>query len=666
MYQQPLITFVPGINPEPDETKQNTRHIIDGNNIRFRRGGVEKIGGHALEAVSTTPSGCIRSVFSFENANKKWSIIATDTKLYAKLGGTVTNITPLKTTTIALANNPLSSRYDDAQLAPLETTSGSTLVKVYTFLYDEVIAGDSVTISGIVGTAGSLNGIPIAELNATHSVVDIPGSYFRIRVTTAATSSSAPAEAASVIAMKGMKITEASHGRVAGDRIELSGVVGSVGGIPIVELNKQHVISIVDSVNTYIVRCTTTPTSFANGGGAAVLLQEEITDGECDATPVSGPWIGVPWTGLPYNIQTDTTLFVQPRIWWQDVFGDTWVGGPGQGGKCYQWLGDTDTAPTIITNAPDADWGWVEDAKLVTLLGNRVKNSDAGDYTSWTPGVASSAYEDDKEDAVRLITRAYANGENLIFDDSNKVFSMRWVGGTVKWAWKKVSNNISIAGPSACIEANGVIYVQATDNYYYYNGGILSPLPNNTLLKYIFNDINSTQRYKNFVWYNHRFNELWFHYPSASANEPDRVAIVNLTEAHWTKRESLERMAADRADLFDYPILARSAYGTYQHELGYDDNGAAMNAWLQIPYEAIAGGKVMTELSGLEPDMILTGGMSIELYGKERQREDGVLMQTFTLTENTTLLECEHEVRWRSWLWRSNEISGYFRSGGMR
>lgn len=120
-YTPSPIRFIPGINPEPDETKQNTRRIVDGNHVRFFRDGAEKFGGHLKEPVSTTPSGYTRTLFSYIKSNKKWQIIGTHSKLYAKLGSTVTNITPLKTAaTTTLGTDPVRTRYDDIQTNPLE------------------------------------------------------------------------------------------------------------------------------------------------------------------------------------------------------------------------------------------------------------------------------------------------------------------------------------------------------------------------------------------------------------------------------------------------------------------------------------------------------------------------------------------------------------------
>lgn len=579
-YSASPIKFIPGVNPEPDETKQNTRHIIDGDNIRFYRGGVQKIGGHATELVDTTIQGCPRSMFSFTDSTQKtWLVIGTHLKLYAKNGSAVTNITPLETVAAAtLGTDPLA-----------------------------LVSGD-----------------------------------------------------------KTMTVTYTAHGLAVGDRIKLSGATHGTGGFATANINVEHIVATVPTADTFTVEiAAAAPATDATEGGASVQIFLEIGDGQKDAVNATGPFIGVPWTGLPYNIQTDLTQLVQPRIWWMDAFGDKWVGGVGQGGKCYQWDGDIAEAPIAITNAPLADYGWVEDAKLVTLLGNRVKNSNTGDFTDWTVTAASSAYEDDKEDATKLISRIYVNGENLIFAEEGQIFRLRWVGGTVKWLWEKVSDTIGIISPMGAITVGGIAYIFAREGLYYYNGGIISPLPDNTLIRSMFDNINLDQRYKCFVWFNQKYNELWFHYPDGTEN--DKCTIFSITEGHYTPR-TIDRTAADsEGQVSLFPTLADSNGIIYQHEVGYNNSGAAMQSYFRVAYRAIEHGKLLSFIEGMEPDLIQEGDVTITLCAKERSTDSGnPILQTFTFAENGGKIDCAHEARWFSWYAESNVIDGFYRIGSMK
>lgn len=577
-YRAVPISFVPSFSPSTDETNQNTVGIIDGNNIRFYRGGIEKMGGWNSTSLDADILGAPRAILTFERDNKTWTVVGTHSKLYARRGSAVYNITPL-----------------------------------------------NATASATLGTD------PLSVTNASNV----------------------------------MTVTYAGHGLAAGDKVKLLGATDT-GGVLAAAINKEHIVDSVPTTDTFTITVTTA-TSTATGGGASVDIYKEINAGDIDANPAAGAGVGFPGLGLPGSIQVDDSLYTVPRVWWMSTFGDTWVGGTGNGGGVYKWEGDKDVSASLITNAPSANWGWVEDARLCILNGNIVYNSDTGDFNSWTPGSASSAYEDAKEDAINLISQINVGGVNYIFDEFSRIFALRWVGGSIKWVWQQISNSIGIIAPYARIERGGVVYFMGQDNIYYLNGGIVEPLPNNSIYKYIYNDIQTTQRRKCFMWYNPKYDEIWGHYPSSSASENDRCFIFNLKEATWNRLTGIDRTAYDRAgEVFDTPLLASSDGILYQHEIGNNNNGLAMRSWFQVSYQANSNGKYFTEIEGMELDAIVTGNMTVTLCGKDRQMQDGTDLATFNITDTTQEFDCIKETRWLSWKFESNVLGGFFRIGGYK
>lgn len=571
------VRFVPGINPEPDETNQNTRQCIDGNNIRFYRGSAQTMGGSAAEILTgATISGKPRGVFSFARGTSKWTIIATHSKLYARLGAYVTNITPLQASaTATLANNPLT------------TTNGSDIVTVaYT-----------------------------------------------------------------------------AHGLAVGDRIKLSGA-SDVGGLTASSvINKEHLVNTVPNANSFTIDVGANASSGATGGGASVEIFKEIAAGAQDASSASGAGVGLAGSGLAGENQTDTSLLVQPRIVPFDTFGDDLV--LVLEGKPYKWEADTATAPTLISGAPDSQWLFVDDAKLCVLDDNTTANSDVGDYTDWTPGSASSAFSDVREDAVKLISEANVNGEHLIFAEENKVFRTRFVGGAVKWQWQKLTDNVGIVGPLGRVVVNGVCYIFGKDNLYRYNGGIFEPLPGFTLRRFLFDNLNRTQQYKCFVWYNALYDEVHFHFPHGSNLECSHAVIYSIAEGHFTKRE-IDRTAGEQyGQIFAYPLLASSDGAIHQHESGFNNSGVAQDVYVQIAYSAIRNGDVLTDMDGMEPDAVVEGTMYADLYGKSRMQGTPALLGSYPVTDSTEQIDFLKSTRWRSWMFRQNELNGFFRTGRM-
>jgi hypothetical protein len=129
------LQFRPGID------KQNTQYGAEGgwvdcDNVRFRYGVPEKIGGWE-PAVGTNLIGAARDIHTYTDlAGDSLAIIGTDRKLYTYYDNNFYDITPLSTTIPAV----------------FTFTSATTIVNVFA-TSNGAIAGDFVTFSGVTGVS---------------------------------------------------------------------------------------------------------------------------------------------------------------------------------------------------------------------------------------------------------------------------------------------------------------------------------------------------------------------------------------------------------------------------------------------------------------------------------------------------------------------------------
>src|SRR5690348_10601775 len=116
---QPIDTL-PGVQPVTDMTAVKTKHFVYSDKIRFINGVAEKIGGWLaiLFDYSETILGTIRSIFSLTISGRLYTLLGTNKRLYALFGSRLTNITPLDTDTIAIANS-LDTHYGTLANNPL-------------------------------------------------------------------------------------------------------------------------------------------------------------------------------------------------------------------------------------------------------------------------------------------------------------------------------------------------------------------------------------------------------------------------------------------------------------------------------------------------------------------------------------------------------------------
>ena len=131
--------FSPGINKQVTEYGAETLWI-DSENVRFRYGQAEKIGGWE-ELISSKIIGAVRNVHAWTSLEGiRYLALGTDRKLYVYSDGAVYDVTPVRATQDNLTN-------------PFVTSSGSAVVTV-TDAAHGAIAGDFVTFSNSDAVGG--------------------------------------------------------------------------------------------------------------------------------------------------------------------------------------------------------------------------------------------------------------------------------------------------------------------------------------------------------------------------------------------------------------------------------------------------------------------------------------------------------------------------------
>jgi hypothetical protein len=633
------LDILPGVQPNTEKTKSSTQHWTAADKIRFVNGKPQKIGG--WESVSFNDSNTIvgkaRSIYSAKFSNRAQIMIGTHKRLYNLFGTELINVTPLSTTTTTIANS-LSTHYATLSNNPISTTNGSAFLIVTDSEASKFVAGDSYTLSG----ASTTNGVPDTEINATHLIRGIGSGTITIMVTTAATSTGTGG-GASVVRTSGlMTVSATSHGMDNGDRTKLASAA-TTGGITAAQINREHLIRNVTSNTFDVFTLGTATSSVTNGGGASTTYQTQIDDGYEDDKIGRGYGMGLYGVGL-YGISKTSSAGSNPaRIWLFDRFGDLVIATAGSQTGLYSWDGGTSVAPTLVSNAPtEINYAFVTDNICVTFgasgAPNKIKTSDQGSLTTWSASSTNQVFEDDLEGVDRLISHASYPGGNLIFSD-NQTFTFRYIGSPLIFEIKLKDGNIGIISPMARVTVNGIPYWMGRENFYMYRGGNIEIVPSatqesSTILNYVFDNINLTQTSKIFAWYNPRFREIWWHYPSEGSTEADRVARFNVRDLTWTP-DTMDRIAAEYPNInSDKPYLIKSDSTLYRHEIGSDDDGAAMTWSLTTPRLSL--GRDNALMVGLIPDSIQNGDITATVTAyRFPQSQTATFNQSYTINNTT-------------------------------
>lgn len=662
------LEIMPGVMPSTDATASDIPCWSYGFHVRFdsTTGRLRKLAG--WESVSfdydAEIMGTMRTIYSALINQRVTTILGTNSYLYSLVGSRLSNITPLDTTPITAANS-LATHYATLANNPIATTSGSNTLSISDTEAALFQVGDTYVLSG----ASTTNGVPDTEINATHIVRAIGVNLISIIVGTNA-SSTGSGGGASVVRSSGLiTLTKASHGLAEGDRVEIEDA-GDTGGILAAEINLQFIIRNVLSGSFDFMTDGLATSSVSAAGGANTQYYPQIIAGNVDQGVGQGYGAGFYGVGLYGTALVSSSGETYPRIWFADRFGDNIILTPGNQTGVYTWDGDDAVAPALIANAPATiNYAFVQDNILVTFgyqVENKIFASDQGDITEWTASSNNQVFEDIIEGAGRFISHVPVDGYSLIFTET-QTYTFKYIGIlSGVWQIQQLDAAIGIIAPMARVSVNGYGYWMGQGNFYMFRGGKVEVIPSNmgkqsTILRYVFDDLNYSQRFKIFAWYNEDFDEIWWHYPSEQSNECDRVARLNRKLMCWVPDE-LDRTAGE------YPTqnLSNPRLGNvsdlYLHETGSDDDGQAMA--FEARTKKYLSGTNSSITPQIVPDSIMSGTIQLEVNSYNYpQSATAMNSNTYSVTSTTERVPCQINGRYSDYSISGEELGQEFLMG---
>ena len=434
-----------------------------------------------------------------------------------------------------------------------------------------------------------LNGTQIVDITPLRTTLTSPATNNCINTTSAS---------------KVVTLVVAGHGLTTGDYVTISGATGpTIGGIPIAQINAEHVVTVIDST-TFTITVTTAATSTATSqGGTGISIACQITPGYAIVTAGYGWGAGV-WSRGEWGSGSTTPVYFPARLIFQDKFNNDLVFNI-QGSFIYYWAFTSgfNTRAVLLSAIPGAVAVPQQVTKILFspqgfLLALGCTNYDAtaaapnylGTYDpllvrwanvdpdigpepeNWQPTLTNTAGFLRLQAGSQIVAGLSTKQEVLIWTDIS-LTSLQFLGTSEVFGQSLIASNLSIAGPNVVVSANNVVYWMGNDKFYIYSGRV-DTLPC-TLRQYVFDNLNRTQKQIFFAGSNAEFNEVVWFYCSLNATEIDSYVVYNYSENIWYFG-TIQRTAWIDAGVVDYPLGADQGY-IYQHELGHDD-GQPLNA----------------------------------------------------------------------------------------
>ena len=530
--------FLPGFNKQVTPTGAESQWT-GGQNVRFRYGTPEKIGGWNQLGESKL-TGAARGLHHMINEDGiKYAIIGTNRILYAYTGEVFYDIHPL--------TNPSGTAITNA----FSTTNGSPTVTI-TFSTshnfeagDIILFGDTSTFSSITGSNFGSSDFCDKKFMVT-SVVS--STVLTITMDSNESGSGAttsggityfqyyhvgPAEQVGVFGwgisqwggtatapqtttLNGALLNDANGTGGSGTSITLTSTLNfPTTGTNFIQVGTEEISYTGVSGNdlTGITRAVRGTTRAAHSSGATVTNYSDFSG----------------WGQSSAN--TDTVA--DPGMWSLDNLGSTLIALI-HNGECFQWDANaanaTATRATIISGAPTASRDMLvstPDRHLVffgteTTIGDKTSQDDMfirfssqEDITDYTPTATNSAGTQRLADGSRIMGVELGRKAIYVWSDT-ALFTMRFVGQPFTFAFEQVGTNCGLIGMNAAVEVDGAAYWMSENGFFRYTGKLESM---DCLVEdYVYDNINTTSNQMIYCGVNNLFGEVIWFYPESGSN----------------------------------------------------------------------------------------------------------------------------------------------------
>ena len=605
------IGFQPGINKQVTETGAESQWV-DCDNVRFRYGTPEKIGGWKQLGESNL-TGAGRGLHHFVNSlARKYAIIGTNRILYAFSGGVYYDIHPIKSTTT------LTSAFT--------TTNGSPTVTI-TFSSPHSISENDIILLDNFSSITNSNFVEADFKDKKFMVTTVPTST-TLTITMPSNESGSGATTSGGIRVQ--------HYYPVGPAVQAKGFGwslgswgGTVAGNPTTTL--QNGINSSATTGIILVDSSQFPTAGTNflqinseeisyTGIAATGELTGVTRGVGGTTAAShsgGATITSTTTFIGWGEAASGDLVLEPGMWSLDNFGDKAICLI-HDSACFEWnsaaTDATSNRATIITGAPTASRHMVvstPDRHLVfygteTTIGDAgtqddmfIRFSDQEDINTYTPTATNTAGTQRLADGSQI--RGAIRGRDAIYVwTDTALFTQRFVGSPFTFAFSQVGTNCGLVGQNACVEVDGSAYWMSENGFFRY-AGKLESLP--CLVEdFVYDDINlESGNQMVSAGLNNLFGEVIWFYPTSSSSVVNRMVAYNYFDSSprrpvWTVGTLARTMWQDSAvfgkphateydgandSSFDVVGNTEGRTTYYQHETGTDQvRGGATTAIL--------------------------------------------------------------------------------------
>src|SRR6056300_1938424 len=608
------IPFRPGFNKQITDT-QAENVWVDGDNVRFRYGQPEKIGGW-LQINSDTLIGVTRAQHTFTDLDgRKYSAIGTNRCLYIYYSGDFYDITPI---------DP-----DRQQTgADITTTNGSTTVTITTTSSHNLEIGDIVTFEN----AGSFTG---GQTNYT--ATDFDDILFEVQTILTTTTFT-------------IQMPTAETGTGATND-------GTLDPLPYIEIGPlTETPAFGWGAGRWGSSTWGTPRTSANATLDPGLWSLDNFGQNLIATVHNGrtfQWQPIQAVGnsalntRATSVSNNPTKSVMTIVSEQD-----------------RHLFHLGTETTIGTPS-------TQDKMFIRF-------SDQEDISDYQPTSVNTAGTFRIDNGTQIIG-ATKGKDYIMIHTNTAAYVTQFVGPPFTFSIRQVGANCGLIGQHASVFVDGAVYWISDEGGFFVYDGTVKKLPclvEDFVFQTTGNNlgINRNAGEQVCAVHNSLFSEISWFYPKSGSDTVDRVVTYNYAEGTWVTG-SLARTSGGDASIYDkpymteftenvtptYPIVngissSQGATTYYEHETGVNEvdfagNKNAISAYIQsgdFDLDVEGDGEFFIKVRRFIPDYkVLTGNskVTLDLRDYPNQTASSSSLGPFTVTSSTNKIDTRARAR---------------------
>ena len=553
------IKFAPGIDKQ-DTSVGAVGRWIDSDNVRFRYGLPEKVGGWQSLLPDTLVGVARKQHALVDTSGNRYVIIGTDKFLICYFEGKFFDITPFDTDANGAAISLSSTFTTNVSNKSVTVTTGTTAHG-----FEE---GDIVFLDAAVTPTGS--NLPNSDFDdKIFQIITVPSNTtFTITSPTQEAGTGTLTDGSCNVkpyAIVGPAAQTYGYGYGVG---QFGGTVqgSATSSLSGVLAASDTTVALADSRNF-----TTTGTAlignFSSGNYAST--SELITyTGNTNAAPgnlttVSRSQLGTTapsstptstlvtqatnWTGYGDPVAA-ATVTLEPGLWSLSSFGEVLVATISNG-KTFTWnSGDAARlsvrASQLTNNFKTTD---NPDKSRLTLVSPTTRHlihfgteatigtptsqedllirfSEQEDINDYTIQAVNTAGSQRLQDGTKIMGAISAK-ENILVWTDNALYTMKFVGAPFTFGFEQVGTNCGLIGKNAAVEIDGVAYWMSNNGFFSFDGTV-NTLPC-SVEDFVFDNADTTKGQQINAGINNLFTEVTWWYPTSTSDFNNRYVVYN-------------------------------------------------------------------------------------------------------------------------------------------